>query len=135
MINQNIIKIVIFLLIFDGIWLGIISRNFYQQAIQAVTGQTDNAVRTYSIPIVYVLLVAGIYLFVLPRVDQADLLRSSIFWGGLFGFITYAIFDFTNHAIFPGWDLKTSVIDTMWGTFLSASVTYLTLRFNLPMIN
>ena len=49
------------------------------------------------------------------------------------GILVYGVFETTNGAIFKTWNVKTSLIDTLWGGFLFATVTYLTkkiTRFN-----
>jgi len=46
----------------------------------------------------------------------------------LFGFIAYATYDLTNLATLRDWPLMLSIVDMLWGSFLSAStaaITYL----------
>lgn len=35
----------------------------------------------------------------------------------------YCLFDFTNMAIFKNWDLKTVIIDSIWGSILYTLTT------------
>jgi uncharacterized membrane protein len=39
------------------------------------------------------------------------------------GFCMYCLFDFTNMAIFKNWDLKTVIIDSIWGSILYTLTT------------
>lgn len=125
MFESKLLRLIFFLLVIDAIWLGGIARNFYQQAIQKTIG-TSGSFRIYSAAIVYLLLVAGIYLFVLPKISKQNALKDSLLWGGIYGLITYGIFDFTNHAIFPGWGLKVSIVDMIWGGIITTLAAYLT---------
>lgn len=36
----------------------------------------------------------------------------------LYGFSTYAVYDFTNHALLENYDLKFAVADSLWGGIL-----------------
>lgn len=129
-----IIKLFIFFLILDGFWLGLIARDMFTNTIQSVTNQSQPSVRLYSALIAYILMVVGAYYFVIPLVDRNNLLRDSIMIGGMFGLVVYGIYDATNHAIFPGWNLTTAIADMLWGAFLYSAVTYLTLRVEVPKI-
>ena len=42
----------------------------------------------------------------------------------LLGVIIYGVFDTTNGAIFNNWDLKTILLDTIWGGILFSSTTF-----------
>lgn len=41
----------------------------------------------------------------------------------LLGFLVNGIFEFTNMSIFKKWELKTAIMDTLWGGILFALVT------------
>lgn len=125
---KRLLWISIFFLILDGIWLGILARNFYSTSIKRVTNLSSATFRLYSAIITYILMVLGIYYWVLPKVKESDDI-GSLFWGGFFGLMIYGIYNFTNHAIFAGWDLKTSLVDTLWGITVCSLVTYLTIKF------
>lgn len=127
---KQIIIVTILVAVLDALWIGYLSGDLYPKAVLATTGSplTGN-VRVYSAGVAYLLLILGLSYLAVNQVNllpTENLLQSSLIWGGLFGLITYGIFNATNHAIFPGWDLKVSVIDTIWGMTLGFLVTYLT---------
>ena len=53
---------------------------------------------------------------------------SSLIYGGLYGLTVYGVFDFTNMAIFDNYELPVAVLDTVWGGFICALVTYLSFQ-------
>lgn len=83
----------------------------------------------------YLAITIGIYKFGLERVNKDNILLSSLLGGGLFGLLSYAIFDFTNLAIFSEYSISAAVIDTVWGGTVCFLVTlisyYVANYFNL----
>lgn len=106
------------LLILDALWLGVIAKPLYLNQLGAVARFENGSLQALWLPalLVYIALIAGIVVFVLPKA-QGDLLWGLIY-GGLFGLITYAIYDFTNLAVLKDWSLMISIIDVIWGTIL-----------------
>ena len=47
----------------------------------------------------------------------------ALLFGALFGLITYATYDLTNLATLKDWPLVVTVVDLIWGTVLTASVS------------
>ena len=45
---------------------------------------------------------------------------SGIIIGGLLGLVAYATYDLTNVATFSRWPLVVTVVDMVWGTFVTA---------------
>lgn len=102
----------------DLLWLGIIARNFYQEQIGFLLGP----VNWVAAVIFYLLFIGGILFFaVLPAIEKQSLV-SAIMLGALFGFFTYATYDFTNLATLKDWPILVSIVDVIWGTVLTASV-------------
>jgi uncharacterized membrane protein len=97
-------------------------------AIVSVQG-SEVTVRYGSAIVVYLAIATMIIVWVLPRVEavtknKSDLLMNSFKYGGLLGGLSYAIFNFTNNAIFKNWTLETAIGDTLWGSFLTGATTY-----------
>lgn len=74
----------------------------------------------------YILIIFGIYYFVQRHISKENYVYESLLNGFLFGFILYGVFDFTNLSIFKEFDLKTSIIDMIWGGTLTASALVIT---------
>jgi uncharacterized membrane protein len=107
----------------DMTWLGLIAKKLYADSLGGLLRKTGEAL-TPNWPaaiLVYIAIVAGVIFFVLPKANGNYLL--ALMWGGLFGAVTYGIYDFTNLAILANWPVKISIIDFIWGTLLCAMVT------------
>jgi uncharacterized membrane protein len=111
--------------IVDMIWLGIIARGFYRKALEPLL--TPNINWAAAI-IFYLLFLVGILVFaLLPGMEKRSL-GYTVVMAALFGFIAYATYDLTNLATLRDWPLMLSIVDMLWGAFLStstASITYL----------
>lgn len=107
----------IFLPIFLGIdliWLGKISKSFYDKQFQAFE-------RTLNWPaaiLVYILIPLGILLFVLPKASGNPFL--GLMWGAIYGLVVYGVYDLTNLAILANWPLKLTIVDILWGITVNA---------------
>jgi len=104
----------ILLLVLDMIFLKWNERLFHNQVItvQRVILQPNY----YAIMMTYVLLIFALCYFIIRthrNVEEAFLL----------GFLIYGIFECTNMSIFKKWELKTAMIDSVWGGTLFALVT------------
>jgi uncharacterized membrane protein len=114
-----------FTLLLDYIWLARLMQRFYVRELGSyarVRGTTIIPVY-WAAAIVYLLLPLGIVLFALPRVDISQPLLSSLGWGGLFGLVTYGVYDLTNMATLESWPLRLVWIDICWGCFLCGATT------------
>ena len=104
----------------DMLWLGLVAKNFYRAQIGSLL-KTD--VNWWAAILFYLVFIAGIVFFVLaPALEKASW-RHALFAGAAFGFITYATYDLTNLATMKDWPVLVTVVDLVWGTVLSASVS------------
>jgi uncharacterized membrane protein len=100
----------------DGIWLGLVSGSLYTSVLG---GLMLDQVRITPAILFYLLQIAGILVFVLPRGRAA---RSSwvAFWlGALFGICTYGTYDLTNDAVLRVWTTRITVFDMAWGAVVT----------------
>lgn len=123
----RIVVATISILILDGIWLGFIAKKLYIQEMGSFLRLQGNSIDPLWIPalIVYCALILGIVLFVIPKANGVPL--QGLLWGGIFGLVTYATYDFTNLAVLSNWSVKISIIDTCWGIVLCGITTFVTM--------
>lgn len=107
----------------DLLWLGIIAKNLYQDAIGHLLSPRPNW--TAAI-IFYLLYIVFLVIFVIAPAESKSSLSHAMIYGALFGFITYATYDLTNLATLKDWPLYLTFIDIGWGTLLGFSVSTLT---------
>ncbi len=108
------------LAILDGLWLGVVSREFYKARL----GQMLLDRPVWSIALLFYLVhAAGIAVFAVPPAVNAGTWVSALLYGGAFGFCVYAAYDLTNLATLRGWPMAVSALDLAWGTVATAAAT------------
>lgn len=115
----------IILLVIDIIFLSTILGPLFSKMVSDIQG-SPMKLNIISAVLSYTALTIGIYRFGLKNIDPSNILLSTLLGGGLFGLLTYGIFDFTNLAMFENYQLSNALIDTTWGGFLCFIVTLLT---------
>lgn len=108
--------------ILDYTWLSRIAKNIYLEKLGNHVTLENGSLVPYlpAVPLVYLVALVGIFIFVLPK---ASSLGTAFFYGAVFGFILYSFYDFTNLATLKEYPWSITIIDVLWGTFISAVVT------------
>ena len=104
----------------DLIWLGFVAKNLYAKYLGYLMAPKINWVAAL---IFYVIFIIGILYFVIAPSLVDRNLGQLILRAALFGFITYATYDLTNLATVRDWPITITIIDLIWGTTLSTSVS------------
>lgn len=113
------ITLTVFMVI-DLIWLGFIAKDLYAKYLGYLMSDTVNWIAAV---IFYLIFIGGICYFVLyPSLIDQNLVQL-LFRAAFFGFITYATYDLTNLATIKNWPINITIIDLIWGTTLSTSVS------------
>lgn len=107
----------------DMVWLVFIAKNFYAKYLGHLMSSSVNWLAAI---IFYLLFIVGIVVFVAGPSLSAQSWTKALLLGGLFGMIAYATYDLTNLATLKNWSLLVTVVDIIWGTTLSASVSLIT---------
>jgi uncharacterized membrane protein len=103
--------------IFDFVWLGFIAKGFYRAQIGGLLLAQPNWAAAI---LFYVLYAAGIQMFcVIPALDGGTASKAALL-GALFGFFCYMTYDLSNLATLKDWALRLSIIDIVWGAFVTA---------------
>jgi uncharacterized membrane protein len=105
----------------DMLWLGLVARSFYQQHLGFLMSPSPN---WFVAILFYLLFIVGILFFVVVPGLESGSLKATLLRAALFGLITYATYDLTNLATLKDWPVLLSVVDMLWGTFLSLSVSW-----------
>ena len=103
--------------------------NLFKKKTMEISGKPYPNNRMYSAVLVYIAIAVGLIVFVIPKIDTSKTLsiriEDSLLYGGLFGVVSYSIFDFTNHFMFEGWDIYVSMMDAIWGGLLCSIVSFI----------
>ena len=107
-------------MVLDGIWLGLLMKNFYREQLAPIVRLADGGIAPNwpAAIVVYILLGAGIALFVIPR---APTVSSAAALGALLGLVVYGVYDFTNYSTLRQWPFVLTLADTAWGALASAA--------------
>ena len=109
--------------VIDMVWLLLVAKDFYRK-------QTGFLMRPdigwYAAITFYLLFIAGMIVFVISPAVEKHSWTHALFFGALFGLITYGTYDLTNLATMKDWPVLVTVVDLIWGMVLSSSVSVLT---------
>ncbi len=108
------------LAILDGLWLGVVSREFYKARLGQLL--LDQPIWWAAI-LFYLIHAAGIAVFAVPLAVTAGTWSTAVLYGALFGLCVYAAYDLTNLATLRGWSMTLSLVDLAWGAFATAVAT------------
>jgi uncharacterized membrane protein len=103
----------------DLLWLGVVMKGFYSRELGelALLAGDGLAPRWGAALLVYLLIPAGIVLFVRPHLAGGGVLHA-LAWGAAFGAVLYGVYDLTNLAVLEKWTLRMTVADILWGMAL-----------------
>ena len=114
------LTLIIFLGI-DSIWLALIAPKFYRSQIGHLMADKANL----SAAFIFYLLFIGVLVYFVVAPGRSLPMREVVLRGALFGLVTYATYDLTNFATLRDWPLLVTVVDLMWGIFLTAATSAL----------
>lgn len=106
-----------FVVALDLLWLGVIAKDFYRAQLGDLISPT---VVWPAAIFFYVIYAVGIVFFVVNPALAAQSLLRAVLVGALFGFIGYCVYDLTNLATLKNWPLVMTLVDIVWGAFLTA---------------
>ena len=116
-ILKSIIKFSFILLMVDLVYLTLMTGHF-KKLVKDIQ-KSELSLKLVPTFFVYVSIVMSWYLFVERNSKQK--VQDSF----MLGVLMYGMYDLTNYAIFKHWDIKTVVIDTLWGGTLYSLSTYI----------
>ena len=113
------IALVVFMVI-DLIWLGFIAKDLYSKYLGYLMSDKVNWIAAV---VFYLIFIGGILYFVIYPSLLDQNITNLVIRAALFGFITYSTYDLTNLATIKDWPIQITIIDLIWGTTLSTSVS------------
>ncbi len=107
--------------VIDMIWLGVVSKGFYRRHLGPFVSPKINWI---SAILFYLLFIIGLLVFVIRPALTSGVPVQALFYGALFGLISYATYDLTNLATLKGWPVIVTIVDLIWGTVLGGIVSF-----------
>ena len=111
---KSFLTILVIMLLLDSVYL-YFTKSIFGELVAKIQ-RTAMQFRIEGAIIVYILLALGLYYFIVKP-------GLSAWEAGLLGLVIYGTFDFTNYAMLKNYDLKTAIMDTVWGSLLFALTT------------
>ena len=102
----------------EFLWLGSIARKFYFSRMSHLLAGKMNYPAAAGFYAVYVV---GLIIFAVAPAIEGGSWQTAATYGALFGFFCYATYDMTNQATLKNWPVAVTLVDVVWGTFLSGS--------------
>lgn len=112
------IAVFVVIIALDMLWLGLIAKAMYQQAIGHLMAEQPRLLAALAFYIVYA---AGLMVFAVAPHAEDPGWGKAVWMGALFGFFAYATYDLSNLATLRNWPVGMTLVDMAWGTLLSAS--------------
>jgi uncharacterized membrane protein len=116
----------------DMVWLTLVAKNFYAKQIGYLMAKNPNFLAAL---IFYVIFIVGLVFFVITPALDRKMWTQALLAGAFFGLVTYATYDLTNLATVKDWPLIVTIVDLIWGMFVSAAVSvatyFIALKFEL----
>lgn len=106
--------------VIDSIWLALVANKFYKDQIGGLLLEKPNFIAAV---LFYLIFLVGLVVFVLNPALLAHDWKMALGLGALLGFVAYATYDLTNLATLKGFPVKLVVVDLIWGTVVTASVS------------
>ncbi len=105
----------------DSVWLRTMYKRLYQPEIGEL--MVRGGFRMGPAIVFYVLYIVGMMIFAVGPALAAGKWQVALLQGALLGFFCYMTYDLTNYATLKVWSTKITVLDIMWGTFLTGSAS------------
>ena len=121
---KTFLTILVIMLLLDSVYL-YLTKSIFGELVAKIQ-RTAIQFRIEGAIIVYLLLALGLYYFIVKP-------GLSAWEAGLLGLVIYGTFDFTNYAMFKNYDLKTAIMDTVWGSVLFALTTRILRELAVPL--
>ena len=127
MIKRFLVTALVFLLI-DIVWLAFISPKLYKANIGHLMSDKVNFI---AAGVFYLLYVGALLYFVIDPAIASGSVWLGIWRGAFLGLVMYATYDLTNLATLKDWPLKITIIDLIWGTFITSATSGIVTRIFL----
>jgi uncharacterized membrane protein len=100
----------------DYIWLSR-TMGFYRSSLGDILAEKPNLLAAAAFYLIYFV---GIVVFAVMPAARNGGWVSALLLGGLLGLVAYATYDLTNLATLSRWSWTVTIVDLIWGSFVTA---------------
>ena len=119
LIRNYFVTLAVFLAI-DMVWLLVLSKELYSEKLGYLMNKSPNISAAL---VFYLLFAAGLLFFVIQPALASESWQYALFAGLFFGLVTYATYDLTNLATIRDWPIIITIVDLIWGSFVTGSTS------------
>ena len=109
-------------LIIDLPVIGYLNSKMYVNNFEKITGG-KTIFKMFPAIISYLILTLSVYYFIIKKKSDNVSLDSA-----MLGFVIYGIYNATNLATLNNYSVKVSIVDTLWGSFLTCLISNLAVK-------
>lgn len=109
-------------LMLDAVWLRWASVNLYKPVIGEIMAKDFNLPAAIAFYLIYI---AGMCWFAIKPGLEGGGVQAAMLNGILLGALCYATFDLTSQAVMKMWSTQISVLDILWGAFVTGAASSL----------
>ena len=121
LIRNYFITLVVFLAI-DMVWLLVLSKKLYSEKLGYLMAEKPNLIVAL---VFYIIFAAGILFFVIQPALLLGSWKYALFAGMFFGLVTYGTYDLTNQATIKDWPAIITIVDLIWGSFVTGCTAFI----------
>lgn len=100
----------------DAIWLGIVARTFYRDQLGDLMLESPNL---GIAAVFYIVFAAAVVLLAVMPGLKGGSIWVAVGYGAVLGLAAYGTYDITNLATLKNWPVTMSIVDMIWGTFIT----------------
>jgi uncharacterized membrane protein len=119
MVNIDLLIVAVVLILIDSVYLNL-TKSYFSKQIARVQGKPIE-LNIVGLLLCYTFLIFGFNYFIIQK-------QQSIMDAFLLGLVIYAVYEFTNYALFSNWSILTVIMDTLWGGVLFATTAFIVFK-------
>ena len=118
------VSIILSIIILDIIWFSITVKNFYSPNLSGIISGNFKYSIAAAFYIIYSFAIS--YIIIFPNFNlNANVFHVSIM-GFIMGIASYSAYNLTNQATIENWPSVVTIVDTLWGGFVTSLASYCT---------
>lgn len=119
MVNIDLLIVAVVLILLDSVYLNL-TKSYFSKQIERVQGKPIE-LNIAGLLLCYTFLIFGFNYFIIQK-------QQSTMDAFLLGLVIYAVYEFTNYALFSNWSILTVIMDTLWGGVLFATTAFIVFK-------